>query len=922
MIKINKKPPLVKIAVLNAIMCCMVSHYALADDTFINNDTTVNTDTSNPTNPQTYTVENGTLTVGNSAILNNYDIYHTVIDGLNDSTTTIIGGAQITGGINAENTSHLNVGLTGNTPVIINGTLLLVENSTSTFDNVNLFRTLPTDPADYGSSIEIRDNASATFGPRTTIQNSEIDGLTMLDNSSVTLNGSTIRGAYSGVALQDQASLKSTDAKISGTLNGLLVLGEANANLSGGTITATTGGPVTGDPSIAGRYGQYGAAVDIISVGDTATGAKVNIANAQLTANNGSSAGISTQVYNQATANTSVLNSHILAAKYGVLADFDNAAYTSLVNFKYPSLPINPTAGVSNITLSGTDVKSGQDSIHVNANAKADITVANGSTFASGNNVLLGTDQNSTTNLTVDNSQVTGNINNGGATNVTLQNAAIWTGASSDVTNLTLGSGTQWNLTGNSTVAGNVANSGTISLAQGTTTAGNQLTIGGNYVGNNATLLFNTALEADASKTDKLVINGSASGTTNVSVTNAGGSGAKTIDGIPIIQVGGASAANAFIQSGRIVAGAYDYTLKQQGNNWVLSSLLTNPTPTPIPTPTPTPIPTPFVRVERPEAGSYIANIATANTMFQTRLHERLGETRYIDPITGQSEVTSLWLRQVGIHSNFKDSSGQLKTQSNTYVAQLGGDIAQWSTTDKDRWHLGLMAGYGNSKNTTESSISGNKSRGSLDGYSVGAYGTWFANDVDHTGAYVDTQLQYAWFKNHVNGDELSGESYNSKGLTASVESGYTIALGQSGLASNPTRYFIEPNVQATWMGVKADKLTESNGTDVSSKGNGNIQTRLGVRAFMNGHSSIETNKDRSFEPYVELNWLHNTKRFGTSMNGASLQQAGAVNVGEVKVGVEGKLVKAVQLWGSVGQQVGDQGYSNTEAMVGVKYSF
>ncbi|WP_325965924.1 autotransporter outer membrane beta-barrel domain-containing protein [Serratia rhizosphaerae] len=158
--------------------------------------------------------------------------------------------------------------------------------------------------------------------------------------------------------------------------------------------------------------------------------------------------------------------------------------------------------------------------------------------------------------------------------------------------------------------------------------------------------------------------------------------------------------------------------------------------------------------------------------------------------------------------------------------------------------------------------------------------------------------------------------------MTASAETGYTLAVGQSGSEDNPTRYFIEPQAQVTWMGVKADDLTEDNGTRVSSQGNDNIQTRLGVRAFMQGHSRMDNGKNRTFQPFVEVNWLHNTKRNGVTMNGVSLEQAGATNIGEMKLGVEGQLSKQTALWGGVGQQIGDKGYSNTTATLGVKYSF
>ncbi|XRM18474.1 autotransporter outer membrane beta-barrel domain-containing protein (plasmid) [Yersinia intermedia] len=55
--------------------------------------------------------------------------------------------------------------------------------------------------------------------------------------------------------------------------------------------------------------------------------------------------------------------------------------------------------------------------------------------------------------------------------------------------------------------------------------------------------------------------------------------------------------------------------------------------------------------------------------------------------------------------------------------------------------------------------------------------------------------------------------------------------------AKNAT-YFIQPKAQITWMEVKADNHKEANGTNVSREGDGNIQTRLGVKAFMNGYAA------------------------------------------------------------------------------------
>ncbi|UWM43597.1 autotransporter outer membrane beta-barrel domain-containing protein [Yersinia alsatica] len=489
---------------------------------------------------------------------------------------------------------------------------------------------------------------------------------------------------------------------------------------------------------------------------------------------------------------------------------------------------------------------------------------------------------------------------------------------------------------------------------------GNTLTITGDYIGNNGLLNMNSVLEDDDSVTDKLIIGGNTSGNTYVQVNNLGGSGAPTLNGIELITVAGNSDGE-FTQRGRIVAGAYDYYLERgigsNEANWYLSNAIRTSMPGPGAPQAPEPpiverpeipespiaelpeIPespivelpeislppvdslgTPQPMIERPEASGYSANLAAANNMFVTRLHDRLGETHYIDALTGEQKVTSLWLRNEGGHNRSRDSQDQLRTQSNRYVMQLGGDIAQWSHNGADRFHLGLMAGYGNSKSTTESRLSGYSARASVDGYSTGVYGTWYANSADKTGLYVDSWAQYSWFNNTVNGQDLAVEKYKSKGVTASVESGYTFKVGEN--AAKSASYFIQPKAQVTWMGVKADDHKEANGTNVSGEGNGNIQTRLGVKAFMNSYADQDKGKDREFQPFVEANWIHNTKDFGTTMDGITVKQDGAANIAELKLGVEGQLSKKVNVWGNVGQQVGNKGYSDTAVMLGVKYNF
>ncbi|KAJ9430013.1 autotransporter family porin [Candidatus Pantoea symbiotica] len=518
---------------------------------------------------------------------------------------------------------------------------------------------------------------------------------------------------------------------------------------------------------------------------------------------------------------------------------------------------------------------------------------------------------------------------------INLDNNSVWNGATSSLETLNVSNGSAWNVSKSSAVDNLTLDNGTLNMtAPGT--GYSEVTVG-NLTSNNGTLDFKTHLGDDSSVTDDLIITGDYSGNSKVVVQNAGGTGAPTINGIELIRVDG-NVNGTFAQQGRIVAGAYDYHLVQDGNKWVLrddvvggvggdtgAPVVGDGSGAPIGGGSGAPIgsgsgavPVKGKPITRPETGSYAANLAAANTLFTTSLDDRLGETHYIGA-DGKKHATSLWLRNAGGHTRFSDSSGQLKTTGNRYVMQLGGDIAQWSSNGADRFHLGVMGGYANAQSNTHSNVTGYTSKGQVHGYSTGFYATWLQDNEDKTGAYVDSWMLYNWFDNSVKGDGIAEESYKSKGFTASVEAGYAFKVAEM---SERSSFYLQPKAQATWMGVKADDHKEHNGTRVVGEGDNNVQTRLGVRAYIKGHNAIDDGKNRTFEPFIEANWVHNTESYGSSMNGVSVQQAGARNLGEVKVGVDAKLNQTVNLWGNIGQQMGDKGYSDTSAMVGVKVNF
>lgn len=479
------------------------------------------------------------------------------------------------------------------------------------------------------------------------------------------------------------------------------------------------------------------------------------------------------------------------------------------------------------------------------------------------------------------------------------------------------------------TVGGNLDNGGTVQMNNEGGKPGNVLTVNGNYSGNNGLMTFNTTLGGDNSPTDKMRVKGDTQGSTRVRVDNIGGVGAQTVNGIELVEVGGNSAGNFALTTGTVEAGAYVYTLAKgkgdEAKNWYLTSKWDGVTPpdTPDPIDNPPVVDPEGPSVYRPEAGSYISNIAAANSLFSHRLHDRLGEPQYTDSLRSQGAATSMWMRHVGGHERSSAGDGQLKTQANRYVLQLGGELAQWSSNAQDRWHLGVMAGYANQHSNTQSHRVGYKSDGRISGYSAGLYATWYQNAADKTGAYVDSWALYNWFDNSVSSDNRSDDDYDSRGLTASVEGGYTFEAGKfSGSEGTRNTWYVQPQAQITWMGVKDSDHTRKDGTRIETEGDGNLQTRLGVKTYLNSHHQRDDGKQREFQPYIEANWIHNSKAYSVKMDGQTVSRDGARNLGEVRTGVEAKMNNSLSLWGNVGVQIGDKGYSDTQGMLGVKYSW
>jgi autotransporter family porin len=503
-----------------------------------------------------------------------------------------------------------------------------------------------------------------------------------------------------------------------------------------------------------------------------------------------------------------------------------------------------------------------------------------------------------------------------GLANVSLTGSTV-TGSAftavGSVSNVTMSNNSLWNMTGNSNLT-NLTNSASL-IAYSPPVGGAFKTLTTvNYTGANGFLAINTFLGTDGSPSDLLVIDGgTATGTSKIRVANAGGPGALTVsDGIRVVDAinGATTAPGAFALDGRVVAGAYEYRLFRGGvvdpndNDWYLRSRQESNPGTPL---------------FRPEVPAYLGNQRAATTMFLHTLHERLGEPQFTEAARDDcnNRVGAVWLRSVGNYIDLDSSNGfPFSTQTTTWLVQGGGEVAQWSFFgEQDRIHVGGMFGFGQSQ--VKAGATGNPFRatGDLDGYSGGIYATWYENDADRLGLYVDSWILAGWFDNEVQGEGLPRVNYDSRLMTVSPEIGYAFKPQDSLLV-------FEPQAQFFYSYFNQDNITETNGSQVADSNRNMYTSRLGVRTYgwwsTNGWLNANGN---DFQPFLKFNWWHDFQRESVAFNGLRFNYGVPKDRFDVGVGMNARFGKNLAIWGNVEYLFGSN-YSGIEGLAGVKYTW
>ncbi|EAA6272495.1 fibronectin-binding autotransporter adhesin ShdA [Salmonella enterica subsp. enterica serovar Oslo] len=473
------------------------------------------------------------------------------------------------------------------------------------------------------------------------------------------------------------------------------------------------------------------------------------------------------------------------------------------------------------------------------------------------------------------------------------------------------------------TLNGDLINMGTIASGSSSSTPGNTLYVDGNYTGNGGSLYLNTVLGDDDSATDKLVITGDASGTTDLYI-NGIGDGAQTTNGIEVVDVGGVSTSDAFELKNEVNASLYTYRLywNESDNDWYLASKAQSDDNDSGDDVTPSDggddsgdVTPPngggdVAPQYRADIGAYMGNQWMARNLQIQTLYDREG-SQY------RNADGSVWARFKAGKAESEAVNGNIDMDSNYSQFQLGGDILAWGNGQQSVT-VGVMASYINADtdSTGNRGADGSQftSSGNVDGYNLGVYATWFADAQTHSGAYVDSWYQYGFYNNSVESGDAGSESYDSTANAVSLETGYRYDIA----LSNGNTVSLTPQAQVVWQNYSADSVKDNYGTRIDGQDGDSWTTRLGLRVDGKLYKGSRT----VIQPFAEANWLHTSDDVSVSFDDATVKQDLPANRAELKVGLQADIDKQWSVRAQVAGQTGSNDFGDLNGSLNLRYNW
>lgn len=399
-------------------------------------------------------------------------------------------------------------------------------------------------------------------------------------------------------------------------------------------------------------------------------------------------------------------------------------------------------------------------------------------------------------------------------------------------------------------------NRGVLDLTNGAYSLSDRTTVSGNYIGvAGSQLWLNTHLAGDNSPTDRLIINGSSAGSTTIKVlVDPSSPGARTFNGIKVVQVDDDANSNAvfklqgnYMYNGEsaVVGGAYAYRLRKNGistpndGDWYLRTELEDGSAAVDAGGGTKPLYQPGVPTYEILAQSLMSfnSVPTLQQRAGSRYWSQPSQKIFCkDPAQNyQCDVTpaqsgyyrdgNIISGENGMWGRFEGSLGKLQAGNSTsgssynqglWKAQLGID---GRVLDHENGQLiGSLWGQYGTIRTNVSSVYG---KGNIDttGYGFGTSLTWYGSN----GFYLDGQGSFTWYDNNLNSD-LAGrlaKGVNGFGYATSLEAGKRFEIDKT--------WTIVPQAQLIYSNVGVGAFTDRFFARVSTDGAQSLRGRFGV---------------------------------------------------------------------------------------------
>lgn len=742
--------------------------------------------------------------------------------------------------------------------------------------------------------------------------------------SYVNVDGNLQLNNETTFTIADEASNADDGSVINGNLQGV-----GNLVLSSGFLTVSNGNTnYTGDVSVAENATLI--AQDVAAVG---TGTSVSVEGEYRLD------GVSGEVSNDFTGSgiVSIVGSNVTMTGDNAATE-DYSGFTGTFSLENGTMTVNDATALGGANVSGV-AETNNELVLDFAEDTTLSTVISGTTdvvkSGAGNLSLNTYEANGTFTIETGNVDFTSFGADGSDSTLVMSGSGLTASVAKDsfFQDLTIGSNNTFTIGGTSggTSPINVSVAGKTDVGSGTlnvgvnadnATAGNVLTTH-DFSIDGGQINLNGVLESSGWTIDHIVVNGTGSGNGSIFVTQLGeGAGGVGTDAW-LVQAGEGgnlsdldlTLVNEHGEEDVIDAGSYEWHLLEAENgagyylhafNKGTGDIDGN-------------------EIREPAAGAQAALLMASQTAFDLSLHDHIGNTPYVDQLTGEKKLTSLWILQRGDWSEWDDMSGQLSTDGKVMTTTIGGDVKSWVSDAGYQVHLGLLGAYAQADFDVKSDLDNRKAHGEFTGWSVGGYAAFQPAGMD--GAFGSLQVRWNRFDNEAGPSGEAMHEYTSDGFSIQGELGYTKTLSTFRTFGGKTGYWrIEPHVRAHWNGVSADSTTDDAGRTFSVKGDGNIAVRVGFRSTLDvTHSVTPTYGDPTVRAYVEANYLRNTKQTSVTMTNefrTSTVEYDNSDMAEFRFGLEGQFNRHLNLWGDVHHVTGDDAYNSTGVMLGLKYNF